>query len=277
LTTLLFWSSAFTGIRYAGETYEAGHLALLRFLVASAALGVFACFAPLRRLEWRDVPGVSCMGLFGIAIYHVALNKGEHTVTAGTASFIIGTAPVFMALMARLFLHERLKVWGWVGIAISLLGVAIIAAEKKGGFAFSPDALLVLLSSFCGSVYLIIQKNYLKRYGALEITAYPVWIATLMMLVVFGHDLIPAIESAPMSATAAVAYLGIFPSALAYMTLAYALSRLPASIVSTFLYVMPVFALGIAWAFLDEVPHMEALYGGLLAISGVVLVNVYGR
>ncbi len=274
---MLFWASAFAAIRFVGDSYSAGHLALLRFLVASAVLGAYAFVAPMRRLERRDVPGVLAMSVFGVALYHVALNHGEHTVPAGTASFLIGTSPVFMALLARLFLHEHLKAWGWVGIGISLCGIGIIAAEKGGGIKFSSGALLVLLSAFCGSVYLVLQKSFLKRYRAFEITAYPVWLGSLMLLLIFGRDFVPAVSAAPMSSTFAAVYLGVFPSALAYVTWAYALSRLPASIVASFLYVMPVLALGIAWLWLGEVPPVEALYGGVLAISGVALVGWRGR
>jgi len=277
IITLLFWASAFAAIRFARHDYAAGHLALLRFLVASGVLGAYAFVAPIRLLERRDIPGVAVMAFFGVAVYHVALNSGEHTVPAGTASFLISTSPVFMALMARLFLHERLKLWGWVGIAISFCGVAIIAAEKGGGFRFSTGALLVLLSAFCGSVYLIIQKSYLSRYRAFEITAYPVWIGAFFLLLTFGQGLVPAVLAAPPAATMAIVYLGVFPSALAYVTWAYALSRLPASVVASFLYVMPVLALGIAWLWLGEVPAIEALYGGVLAIAGVALVGLRGR
>lgn len=274
--TLVFWASAFAGIRAGLEAYTPGQLPLLRFLVASAVLAGYAALTRMRMPKVRDLPAILLLGFLGITVYHLALTYGEVSVTAGAASLLIASGPVFTAFLANVFLGERLKVWGWLGIAVSFLGVALVALGEGEGVRFDQGAFLILLAAFSTSLYFVFQKPYLKKYNPFQLTSYTIWSGTFFMLA-FLPGLAHSIQVAPLDATLAVIYLGVFPAALAYVTWTYALSRAPASIATSFLYLSPVLAILIAWLWLGEMPLALSIVGGFLSLSGVVLINTRGR
>ena len=282
---LLLWASAFAGIRagmrlspsgaVGADGYGPGELALLRFGTASAVLALYALAKRMRLPQPSELPLIALTGFLGISVYHVALNFGEVTVQAGAASLLISAAPVFTALLSVAVLKERLTGLGGLGILLAVAGVALIALSGGRGLHFTPGALLILLAATVAAVYSILSKKLLRRHAALEFTCYSIWAGTLPLLV-FLPGLLRRLPVAAPPATLAVVYLGIFPAAIAYLLWNYALARMPASLLSSFLYLSPVLASLIAWIWLGEVPALLTIVGGAIAILGVVLVQTKG-
>ena len=274
--TMVLWASAYAGIRAGLRAYSPGQLAVFRFLTASLVLAVYAGLAHFRRPAMRDLPGLIGIGILGVSFYNLALNYGETRVVAGAASLLIASVPIWTALLAKFFLHERLTALGWLGVFVSFTGVALIASGEGQGIRLSPQALFILAAALSSAIYMVVLKQYQDRYNALEFTAYTIWFGTLFMLP-FGGGLGHAIRAATMPSTLAVIYLGIFPGALAYVAWAYVLSHGPAGRTASYLFVNPVLAIFIAWIWLGEVPRRLSLVGGAIALAGVVMVNLWGR
>src|ERR671911_285119 len=218
--TVVFWASAFAGIRAGLGEYGPGEIALFRFVVASVVLGCIALLTRMRLPERRDLPAVFLAGFLAFTVYHVALNYGEVTVGAGSASVLINTAPIFTALLAVAFLGERLLALGWAGMTVSFSGAILISLGEGEGFGLAPRAFLILVAALSSSIYFVIQKPYLQKYGALAFTTYAVWAGTLLSLV-FLPGLVSQVWEAPTRITMAMVYLGVFPTAIAYATYAY--------------------------------------------------------
>jgi drug/metabolite transporter (DMT)-like permease len=274
--TVVFWGGAFPLIKSAGRFYGGGELALLRFLIAGTTLGIAGIVVRVGIPPRRDWWAFFLTGFLGVAVYHPCLNYGEEVVAAGTASMLINSAPVWAAIFASLFLKEQISSRKASGIAISFVGVALLAFGEKGRFQFEPAALLVVTSAVCAALYVIVQKKYLAHYEALPFTLWTVWAGVILLLPIFGVRMLHELANAPLRATGEVCFLGVFPAAIAYMTFAYATVRMPASRVMTFMYLIPPVAMAIAWAYLGEIPTWVSVCGGALAIGGVAVVNSAG-
>jgi drug/metabolite transporter (DMT)-like permease len=275
-TTIILWACAFVGIRAALPAYGPLHLAVLRFLVAALVLAITAPLLHIRLPERRDLPRIVLCGLLGITGYNLALNTGELEVSAGAASLLVNTGPIWTALLALLLLNERLRPAGWIGIGLGFVGAATIALGSGSELGLSRGALLVLLAAALLSLYSVAQKPLLARYRPVEATTYAIFAGALGLLP-FGWGLQATLLAAPLPATLAVIFLGIGPAALAYVAWAMVLARLPAGRAAGFLYLVPPTALLVAWLWLGELPAPSALGGGAIALAGVALIARAGR
>ena len=269
---IIFWGSAFPGIRVCLQAFAPGHLALLRMLIASAALVCGVVIMPVRLPAWRDLPGLLLMGLVGISVYHTALSYGEVSVPAGPASFLVASSPIFSILASMLFLGERPHLRAWLGVLVCVVGVSLIAASESGGLHITRDAWTIVLAALAGGIYSVIQKRYLGRYTAYELVCYAMWGGTLCMLI-FAPGAVQAVRQADRAALCALVYLGVFPAAFAYGVWAYVLQHMSVSRAVMFQYLIPGIAVVVAFVWLDEVPKLLSVAGGVLTVVGVYAVN----
>lgn len=267
---ILLWGSAFAGIRQGLEGYSPEHLSLLRLLIGSIALIMYAFFTKMRLPELGDLPVIFIFGFLGFAVYQTALSMGEQTVSSGTASLLISTSPLFIGLIGNFFLHERTGKWYWLGAAISMTGIALISFGGGGSLRIGIGLILILIAAFSESLYFVFQKKYLKKYGALPFTAYTIWAATIIMLL-YARGLVGQVMEAPAGATISAVYLGLFPTVIAYFALAYVTSHSGVSDAAGSLYLTPAAAFIIAWIWLGEVPAAVTVIGGMITLIGVSL------
>ncbi|HKD47961.1 MAG TPA: DMT family transporter [Rhizomicrobium sp.] len=275
--SLVLWASAFPGIRAALTGYPPGDLVLLRFLIASASLGLWALISKMPLPALRDLPGMGALGLVGIAGYQIALTFGQQTITAGAAVLIITLTPVCMALFGTILLGERLAIFGWLGTFISFAGIAIVSFGESGGFHWSKGVTLVLVATLATSLFFVLQRPYLRRYSPFQMTAIGIWAGTALMAAIWLPGLTQAIRHAPLAPTLAIVYMGVLPGALAYVAWAYALSKMPASLLGNSLYLEPPIAIAIAFVWLGELPSVLTILGGMVAIGGVLISSFWGR
>jgi drug/metabolite transporter (DMT)-like permease len=274
--TLLAWGSAFPGIRAALDGYGPGDLALGRFLVASAVLALAAPVVRIRRPRRTDGLRIAIAGFLGVTLYHVLLNAGEATVTAGSASLVVSIMPPLTALGAAIFLGERFPALGWFGILVSLSGVALISVGDAAGVRFDTGVPVIAAAAALFAAANLIQKPLLARYTPFEFAAYATWAGTALLLV-YAPTLVRSSAAAPAASTWALVYLGAVPAAIGGVTWSYVLRAWSASVASASLLLIPVVATVIAWFWLGEMSAAEALAGGAVTLCGVAFVGRASR
>lgn len=276
MLVILLWGSAFAGIRHGLEGYSPEHLSFLRLLIGSMALVCYAAVIKMKLPEMKDWPVIFLFGFLGFAVYQTALSFGELTVSAGAASLLVSTSPVFIGLLGRMFFQERTGKWYWSGASISMVGIIFISFGAGGGFELGIGVLLIIIASLSESIYFVFQKNYLDKYGALPFTAYAIWAATIFMAF-FSPGIMSQITEAPLGATISAIYLGLFPTVVAYFAIAYITAQSGASEAASSLYLTPAASFLIAWIWLGEVPGIMTVAGGVITLIGVSLTYFKGR
>jgi drug/metabolite transporter (DMT)-like permease len=268
-TTLVLWASAFVAIRHLGHDFSAGPLSLGRTAVGALALGALALSRGLPRPTGREWVSLVTIGVLWFGVYNVALNEGEQRVDAGTAAMLIQVSPVLIALLAAVFLSERFTVYLGLGLALAFGGVAVIAlSTSPSGDRDLLGVGLCLVSAVVYSISLILQKPLVARLSALHVT----WLACTVGAVAclpFAPGLVSEVADAPASSVLWVVYLGVFPTAIAFTTYAYALQHMTASSLGVTTYLVPPITIVMGLVFLDEVPPAMAYVGGVLALVGV--------
>ena len=249
-TTLVLWASAFVAIRHLGHDFSPGALSLGRLLVGAAVLAVVAVSRGVVRPTGREWFPIVAIGVLWFGIYNVALNAGERLVDAGTASMLIQVAPVLIAVLAVLFLRERSTAFLWLGLVVAFSGVAVISlAGGDGGSGDGNDVLGVLLCLLAAAVYsvsVILQKPLMSRLSALQVT----WVACTVGAVVclpFAPSMVDDLATASQADIGWVVYLGVFPTAVAFTTYAYALTHMSASSLGVTTYLVPPITVAMAW------------------------------
>jgi drug/metabolite transporter (DMT)-like permease len=280
LAVVAVWGVAFSGIKVLLRDIGPYSLTWARLVLASLAYTVVLPFMPKRRVEREpgDVRRLVLLGIFGAAGYHLAVNWGEQYVSAGLASLIVASMPAIVAVLAAFFLKEHLSRRGIAGLVIAFAGVTVLALSGEGALEARSIAgvLVTLLAPISWAIYTILSKPLASRYDGVRLNVIGAWVGVLVVLPFAAMDLH---ELSRLDGTGWLwmLYLGSFSTAGSYIVYAWALSRLPATVVASFVQLVPATSLLSAWIILDEVPAPTAFIGGALVVAGVALLQIRSR
>ena len=275
--TVALWASAFVAIRYADRQLSPGALALGRLLVGSVALGLLVLVRrePLPRR--RELIGIAVCGVLWFALYNVTLNAAETRVDAGTAAMLVNVGPILIAIFAGWLLREGFPPRLLAGCLVSFAGAVVIGiATSRHGLHESLGALLCIVAAFAYAGGVVAQKPVLRHVSPLTVTWLACTIGAISCLPYAG-SLVHGLGHARGPTIAWMIYLGAAPTAIGFVTWAYALARTTAGKMGSTTYLVPPLALLFGWAFLAEVPPLLVLPGGALCLAGVAVARTGGR
>ena len=275
--TVVLWASAFVAIRSTGHDFAPGALALGRLVVGALALGIVCV---VRHQGWPPRaawPGILVSGVLWFGAYMVALNWGEHKVDAGTAAMLVSIGPILIVLLGSWLLGEVLPNRLVAGLVVAFAGAVVVGVSMSSGGRASVIGVLLCVAAavlYAGGV--VGQKPALRHASALQVTTFGCAVGAVACLP-FAGQLVSQVSSAPVSATLWVVYLGLFPTALAFTTWAYALARTTAGTMGTTTYIVPVVTILLSWMFLGQTPAWLSLVGGAVCLAGVAVTRRKGR
>ncbi len=227
------------------------------------------------RLPSRDalrqvgLPLLFC-GLLWFGAYNLALNSGERRVDAGTAAMLVNVGPILIAVLAGLLLHEGFPRTLFAGLAVAFAGVIVIGVASSTHSATTTGVLLCLAAAFAYAGGVVAQKVVLRRLTPIQVVFFCAAIGALVCTP-FAPQLVRELGSAPSGAIGWIAYLGIGPTAIGFITWGFALHRTDAGRLAATTYLVPPVSVLLGWAWLGESPASLAYLGGALCLAGVAV------
>ncbi len=282
LVLYVVWGSTYLGIAIAVETIPPFLMASVRFLTAglilltwSIARGGRAFVLPTRR-EWRDSAIVGTL-LLGGGMGFVAF--GEQTVPSGIAALLIGMMPLWVAILGRVFLGERLPRMAIVGIVAGFVGVAILVGPSAFGGSGALDPLglgMICLSPLAwsaGSLFASHRASLPKRpLVATGVQMVLGGIALAVMGALTGEFAVLDIAAISGESVVALAYLLVMGSLVAFTVYGWMLRVAPLPLVSTYAYVNPVIAVILGAIVLGETIDGRTVAAGAVIVFAVALI-----
>ena len=253
----------------------------IRLTISAAVLAGFAGWERARGTVSK--PGISRVALFIYAVlaagmYQVLFLLGISNTTSGNTALIISTVPIWTALMAWLFLGERLRSLAWCGLVVALIGTMIVAFQKGDvttnhehlwGNMFMIGAALTWSG---GTVY---SRRLLKYISPMKLAAIAAVVSLPVHYIVTmgkGFDSQQEVLQS-MQVWIIIAYAGVLSSGLALPMWNYGVRHAGAAHAAIIQNVIPLVAIVAAWFSRSEVPTRWQVTGGVLILIGLVVMR----
>lgn len=281
VVTMLFWGGTFIAGRILAGSVSPASAAFVRFVIATLALAVLTRMIhgripiPSRR-QWLSL---LLLGMTGIVSYNILFFIGMQNIEAGRASLIIALNPLAITVAAAIFLDEKLSFMQFGGILISLTGALFVISNGhpwsifSGGFGIGEASILGCVASW--TAYSLIGRNVLKTLSPLVSIFYSSLIGTLLLFpFALNNNLTTNILTYSIYDWASLTFLGLLGTAVGVSFYYRAIQKIGASRSSVFINLVPFFSILLSWLMLGEAMKFSVLSGGLLLLTGVVVLFI---
>jgi len=279
--SVLFWGLSFVATKIALQSFPPFCLIFYRFLGAS----IFFTFLLMRTgfppLTWKNIKPLLLVAIFQPGLYFSFETIGLQYSSATKVSLIISTIPIVVLFLSIVFLRERVRIVNIIGIAISMLGVALLVFGGQNIQSLQGELLgdlLILGAVFSASIYMIMTRKLGAVFSPIQITGMQIIFGAIFFFPAFLFTS-PQIEwdTVTTEAIAAVIGLTVFSTIGAFLCYNYALTKIPAARAAVCLNGIPLITAFGAWVVLGEKLSVMQLAGGIIVISAVYLANYSPR
>lgn len=277
---MVFWGSAFVSGRVLTQKFHPMNVGFFRFFIASLVLIPFLFFKKpdFYKINFNQFLKVLSLGATGVFSYNFFFFNGLKLVEAGRASVIIATNPALTAILAVIFMGEKMSFKKFLGFSLALLGIAIVVTKGQlatifdGGFDQGEIYLLGAVLSWV--TYTILGKIILKKLTSLEATTWACFLGTLMLLpFAIQNSFLTQIQNANILDYLHFSNIGLLSTCLGFIWYYDGVSRIGAATASSFINLVPLIGIFCGAIFLNEVISYSLILGSAVVILGVYLVN----
>ncbi len=255
----------------------AGDIAILRYAIAAPGFAFILWRARgLPGLTRHDAVRIAVAGLLIVVGYHLFLNVGERSTTAGIAALVVALAPGMTLVLALVLGLERIRLQHIIGLAVAFLGVAVVVALGTGedlSLESAKGPLIVLGAPLSFALYNVILKPLLGRHDLLALTAATSLVGTLGLVPLIRASTVDAAVEASATEAALVLYLGVLATCLGYIGWNVGLRGLGPTRAVAYTYAISPLAVIIGALVLDEVVTPWLVLGAALVVGGILLAQ----
>ena len=277
LLAIIFWGTSFVATKTVLNEIKPVTIIILRLILASILLTIIALSTKRKfSVNLKSHGWIFILAL--VAVFHLWIQvTGLQYTTAANTGWIIGTAPIFMAILGFVFYKERITLLQFAGILVALAGLLLLIGKgdiTNIGLIENKGDLLVLGSAFTWGVYSMVNKKISLSYSPLMTILY-LFLMMAVIIIPFNlntETINSVINLSPIS-WMWILFLGIFCSGIAYVIWAQALRDMESAKVGAFLYFEPLVTVIAAWIYLNEEITLLMILSGLLITAGVFIVN----
>jgi drug/metabolite transporter (DMT)-like permease len=231
-----------------------------------------------RRLRPRPAGRLIAAGILGLVGYNLPVTVGLQWLPASTAGLLLATEPVWVMVLGRVFLGERGDARTWLGSAVALGGVAVLAGPGAltgaHGYQALAGAGLVLAGTLAFAAYTIVLRPLSRDYGAIPATAASTVVGTLPYLAFAGTLSGPGLAHLDPAVWGELAFLALGSTAAGLLLWNRAVLALGTTRASLLLYLEPAVSVLGAVVLLGEHVNVLMIAGGLLILAGVAVASI---
>jgi drug/metabolite transporter (DMT)-like permease len=272
LVAVCLWGLAPVATRAAVVHLAPLPLLVIRMTTASVVLLPWAV-PVIRRLRLPEAGRLLVVGVLGLIGYSLPVTVGLQWLPASTAGLLLATEPVWVLVLSRVLLGERPGARAWLGSAVALCGVAVLAGPGAvtgaHGYRALAGAGLVLAGTLAFGGYTIALRPLSQAHGAVPATAASTVLGTVPYLAFAGTLSAPRLASLGPAIWAELAFLALGSTVAGMLAWNRAILSGGTARVSQLLYLEPVVSVLGAVAFLGEHLSLATVIGGLLILAGV--------
>ena len=277
LLAIIFWGASFIATKYLLDELTPETIISMRMILAIILLFTIALIQK-RDFTINLKSHAYILLLAFIGVFHLWIQvTGLKFTTASNTGWIIGTAPIFMALLGLIFFKEKLNFIKFTGILIAIFGLLMLVGTGNLfniGLIENKGDLLVLFSSFTWGIYSMVNKKISLNYSPLMTILYLfIMMAVIIIPFTTNKDSINSVVHLSSVGWISILFLGLLCSGVAYVIWAYALREMESAKVGAYLYLEPFVTVITAWIFLKEDITLLMILSGLIITAGVFLVN----